>query len=660
MKTTIRIIVILLAMTCISNSVSAVVGPVNISLKTYWNLGKPARANKANAMSVTFRFNKDIKIHDTIRVWYPTSEYIVSENLKSSICEGLPPLNGELESPRFLPNSKYFKKYPQSKEKTIYKLYKIEGSNGAIDWAVEPGNDAQLDEFIENLLQKDSNGAVKDESGLGWWLMGTIMPALPIDRDKRGEKLIKISRRQGVGYHWCYEMGYPGLVNDDAQRSIICRPTMEVETWRAGYNALSYDSMIETGIISPATPGRYRLAVATTPEPEPVESEAYVLPCSKVSDVKCSGFTITDEEKSPEITFITGEGGALDAKLSTITVRFPKNLSMTVLPNKKMIMINNCILLGSPTVENKGDYLELTMIVPVNINSMSETKISFDKRFLLGIKPTGGEVFIEVMTSSEPEFVRSEPLKLLDVKGVQIVPNEEFTSCSLAFSISTPMDKVDKNSEISIKFPTGFSKDRSINGKSVLVDGKPLTEPAEFSNDILKFTIPEVLTGVAMIYIDESAKLTTPSTGFYYFAVSINGSKPEMLDYFIKAAKPRIANLKVVRRNDMIISIEFEFRPSSFGNLDVGDWVSLRFPKAFKLSNLIKSDNITIDQVLSQSARVDGQRLIFDVPTPISVLKMSKLKIKTIIELTSEISAEDEIVMSTSKNDYIEFVLMNQ
>lgn len=659
MKTTIRIIVILLAMTCISISVSAVVGPVNISLKTYWNLGKPARANKANAMSVTFRFNKDIKIHDTIRIWYPTSEYVVGENLKSSICEGLPPLNGELESPRFLPNSKYFEKYPQSKEKSLYKIYKVEKPNGTIDWAVEPGNDVQLDEFIEKLLQRDNKGAIKDESGLGWWLMGTVMPALPIKKNERVEKLIDISHKQGVGYHWCYEDGLPGLVNDDVQRSIICRPTLEVEGWREGYNPITYYSTIGTGIISPATPGRYRLAVATTPEPEPAESEAYVLPCSKVSDVKCHGFTVTNEEESPEITFRTGEGGALDAKLSTITVRFPKNLAMTVLPDKSMIKINGSRLFSTTSIAKKDDFLELTIVVPVNIDSMSETKISFDKLFLLGLKPTVGEAYVEVMTSSEPEFVRSEPIKLMDEGSVRIFPNEEFTSCSLVFSISTPQSKLNKNSKISIKFPAVFSKDREIVGKSILVNGKPLTKPAKFSNDILEFATPEDLTGVAMVYIDESAKLTTPSAGFCYFAVSIDGSKPEMLDYFIKPAKPRIANLKVVRNSDMILRIEFEFRPSSFGNLDVGDLMSLRFPKGFKLSNLVEPGDVTIDQVSSQSVRVDGQNLIFDVSTPISVFKMSKFKIKTIIDLDRDISIEDVIVLNTSKDDRVEFVLMN-
>lgn len=655
MKTAIKSTVFILAMACTSLSASAVVGPVNISLKSSWNNHKPARANSPNSMSITFRFNKDIKIHDTIRVWYPTSEAVADENLKNSICDSLPPLNGELESPRFLPNSKYFQKYPESKEKTICKLYNLEGANGAFDWFIEPGNDAKLDEFIEALLQKDKYGAIKEESGLGWWLMGTVMPSLPIDQQERFEKLVQISRRQGVGFHWCYELGFPGLVNNDSQRSIICRPTMEVESWRAGYNPLAYTSTSGTGIISPATPGRYRIALATTPEPEPVESEAYVLPCSKVSDVKCSGFTVTDDEESPEILFKTGEGGALDAKFSTITIRF-KNLAMTVISDKSMIKINGSPLLNKPVFLTVDGCLELTMIVPVNINSMSQAKITFDKQILFGAKPITGEAYIEVMTSSESEFVRSELIKF---ENIRIFPNEEFTPCSLVFSIHTPQGKAEKNSKFSIIFPTGFSNDRSIDGKSILVDGKPLKNPAKFTNNNLLFDVSEKLADIAMVYIDESAKLITPSVGFYYFAVSINRNKSEMFDYFIKTAKPRTVNLEVSRSNDKIVSIEFEFRPSSFGSLDMGDWVSLRFPKGFKLSSLVESYNVTIDQISSQSVRVDGQSLFFDVPTPVSVFKMSQFKIKTIIDLERETGIDDKIVLNTSKDDCVELVLMN-
>lgn len=652
-KKAIKAIVALLAMFLASSSVSAIVGPVHVSLRSSWYYSKPPRANNENSMYITFRINKDIKFHDTINIWYPTSEAVAGDEMKKSICQGLPQLTGDLESPRFLPNSKYFVKYPQSKEKTIYKIYRAEKPNGTIDWALEPGNDAQLDEFIGKLLQKDSNGAIEDESGLGWWLMGTVMPALPIDKDERFKKLAMISHRQGVGYHWCYEDGYPGLVNDQSQRMIICRPVTDVEGWRKGYNPIIYSSTIGTGIISPATPGRYRVAVATTPEPEPVESEAYVLPCSKISDVKCSGFTVTNEEESPEITFRTGEGGALDAKFSTITIRFPINLAMTVIPDKSMIKVNGVPLFHKPIDKISDGCLELTVIVPVNIDSMSEAKISFDRRFLLGIKPTEKETYIDVMTSSEPEHVRSEPIKLMDVGSVRIFPNEEFTPCSLAFSIAAPQGKFAKNSKISISFPTSFSKDRSIDGKSILVNGKPLTKPAKFSNNILEFAIAEDLTGIAMVYIDESAELTTPSTGFYFFAVAVNDSEPVFFELFIKTAKPRIANLKVVRNNDMIIRLEFEFRPSSFGNLDIGDWVSLKFPKGYKLSSFIEPGDVTIDQVPSQSVKVDGQTLVIGLPTSISVFRMSKFKTETIIDLNKDIAFEDKLVLQTSKNDQV-------
>jgi hypothetical protein len=652
-KTANKVIVAVLVLLFTSSSVSAIVGPVQVGLRSSWYYSKPPRANSENSMYITFRINKDIKFHDTINVWYPTGEAVAGDDMKKSICQGLLQLTGDLESPRFLPNSKYFVKYPQSKEKSIYKIYKAEKPNGTIDWALEPGDDAQLDEFIGKLLQKDSNGAIEDESGLGWWLMGTVMPSLPIDQKERYEKLVQISRRQGVGFHWCYEEGFPGLVNDEVQRSIICRPTMEIRSSWKGYNPITYSSTIGTGIISPATPGRYRIAVATTPEPEPVESESFVLPCSWISDVKCFGFQDSNEEQTPEISFKTGEGGALDKNVSTIVIRFPKNLAMTVLPDKTMIKVNGSPLFYKPDVGLVDGCLELNVIVPVNIDSMTQAKITFDKRFLLGLKPTEKEAYVYVMTSSEPEFVRSEPMNLMDVGNVKIFPNEEYTPCSLAFSISNPLGNQQKSTKVSITFPEGFSKDSNIIGKSILVDGQPLNKPAKFAKNVLEFELTWNMSSLAMIYIDESAKMIAPSTGFYYFTVSVNGSKPEVLELYIKPAKPRIANLKVVRNNDMIIRLEFEFRPSSFGNLDKGDWVSLEFPKGYKLSSFVEPDDATINQVPSQSVKVDRQTLIIGLPTSLSVIRMSKFKIDTIIDLNKEFGIDDKLVLCSSKNDQV-------
>lgn len=649
----IRSLLGLVLATCFCVQVSAVVGPVNINLKSSWDHFYPPRANKANSMNITFRINKDIKFHDTIRIWYPTGESTVGENLKDKICEGLPQLNGELESPRFLPNSKYFEKYPDSKEKTICKLYSLEGTNGAFDWSIEPGNDKKLDDFIGNLFLRDKHGAIKEESGLGWWLMGTVMPALPVDQKERFEKLVMISRRQGAGFHWCYEEGFPGLVNDEKQRSIICRPTSQVESWRNGYNPLTYTTLADAGIISPATPGRYRIAVATTPEPEPVESESFVLPCSKVFDVRCTGFSGSDDDTPPEISFRTGEGGALDAKFSTIIIRFPKNLALTIVPDKTMIKINGLQLLNKPIFSTVDGCLVLTVISPVDIDSMSQARITFDKRFLMGLKPTEKESFVEVKTSSEPEFVRSEPISLVDVGGVSIFPNEEYTPCSLAFSISMPQDKAEGLTKFTICFPEVFSFDKVIDGKAILVEGKPLRKPAKFSNSVLELETVGDLKEKVLVFIDESAKMTSPSSGFYFFKASVDGGKPELFEIFIKPAKPRLNNLKVIKNSNMVVRMEFDFRASSLGSLSAGDWLSLGFPKGFNLSSFIEPEDVTIDKIPAESVRVEGQDLIIGVPKSIPASRMTQIKIKTIIDLSRDITLTDRLVLRSSKNDLV-------
>lgn len=320
----------------------ATLGPIRVEL----NLIKPricaARANTKTAFKIYIRYNVDIKYNDWMKIWFPIDEYSLpadAADIPKSVCDGFGKIDENITDPRFVPNDAYFKKFTHSKLAGLGQVYESRDIKGSmLFYSLSEKND------WEDVCGNTKARIVKDPSGLGCWMLGTVLPPFPIDLNERFKALEKFTRSINIGYSGCMECyGFPIVINSCKERSIKFVSGSTFEAWRKGYNAIDFNTHKSTGIVAPATPGRYCVSVATEPEPEPVESEAFVLPCSDVSDVKIETTNLTDPDSFLSVKFRTGEGGALDQGNSTISLKFSKNLVFPKTISSKSIKVNGII-----------------------------------------------------------------------------------------------------------------------------------------------------------------------------------------------------------------------------------------------------------------------------------------------------------------------------
>ena len=279
-----------------TNNVWATVGPVHVELNTYWWADSNhcrSRANSVTSFRIFMRYNITIKIHDEIKVWFPAYEAFKSDNPEEIIknfCDGRQKIDEKITDPRFVPNDEYFKKFDNPELKKVKQLYEYSGRSKKASLFDCPDLSDIPDWGDACLPPGKFTTLLKDPSGLGCWILGTVMPSMPIDENEQWQKIQKISNSISIGNCSCGQAF--AMTNTCYERLLKFLAPLEVEAWRKGYNAIDLNTWFSTGIISPATPGRYFVKVATTPEPEPVESEAFVLPCSDITDVRLEQYPV--------------------------------------------------------------------------------------------------------------------------------------------------------------------------------------------------------------------------------------------------------------------------------------------------------------------------------------------------------------------------------
>ncbi len=593
MKTRIIHIFVVVALIFTQISVAkAVLGPIHVEL----NMTKPrlsaSRANTVTAFKVYIRYNIDIKIHDWYKIWFPIDEYVNSENpveVIKQICDGLPKIDEKINNPRFVPNEQYFKKFDNPKLKTVGQIYAIKDERGNCDFSSCP--DVSKTSDWGSVCGKDQGQyrIIKDPSGLGCWMLGTVLPSLPVDRTGRMEKMKVFLRSTSHGFTECAEeQGYPILINNCSERSWQFNTCLEMDAWRKGYNSIDINTSKNTGIMAPATPGRYSLSIATKPEPEPVESEAFVLPCSDISDVKCQ--VVSD---LLTVNFKTGEGGALDAGSSTITLSMPPDV---VLPKKflaKSIKINGSFVTSAPKVDVFPDHNELVLVVPTDIPNLGAGKIEFLENSGLTFKKTRTKIKIGLSSSSEPNFTDSVEFSAF-APYTSVSPNMELVPSTVKIRTYVAEGKsYPKGATISLTFPESSKLPVQSDSIKVLVNKTPLDKSCKIEGQTMTFNSP--------IQIDfnldiDLQGMANPSPGVYRIGVAIDGTSLETGEFEITKSKALVSNLKLsTEQAALACTYEFDYQPSIRNLPDIGDIFSITFPEGTKLPTDPDPSKVTID-----------------------------------------------------------------
>lgn len=562
----------------------ATIGPVEVQLSNPNGEMRKARLNRENNLRISFRFNINIKVHDWVKIWFPIDEASCDPN---DICDGLPEINGKLEHPRFVPNAKYFKKYPESEEKKIGKLYEvIDDRKGKTNFESCEGN----------CCNEGKCRIIEDKSGLGSWIMSTVMPALPRDEADRYVKLAIIMRSQDFGYNPCDCRGLPIIKNTCKERSFQFNSPLEVDAWREFCNPMQCDFGSRIGIIYSATPGRYRVIIATEPEPTPVESELFNLPCSQVTEPVVSvSIPELKENISLSVNFATGEGGALDRNISRIYIRFPKDFSLTKTVESVSLIIRNKWTKITNNFEQKDNLLSFA--VPFDIDANEELAIKFDENQGITTPSAKSECQFEVWTDSEPEVVKSKLLSIDNTPYVQTIPELEMTPASYRLVAQAPKDGIKVGEKITLIFPDSTIFAENMQGENILVNKTPCAaNPVIFGNR-LTITTPANISGIMKIQINE-ANITNPKKGTHKLEYIYDNIKYPIAEFVIKESIAYIESVKL--SNYSVCSatgFEIIYHPSFERPIKWCDYLIISFPESYELPTITREDVIRINNM---------------------------------------------------------------
>ncbi|HOO96345.1 MAG TPA: stalk domain-containing protein [Caldisericia bacterium] len=509
MKKFCRLIVYLLSVVVIIsfiNPVLADVGIIKVELN-YWNdsVGA-ARANAPTSIHVFLNFNKDIKIHEWIKIWFPTDEASCDPN---DVCKNHLEYKRPEDNPRYLPPKGHFFDSKDNQLGEVGRLYEVT-DNVTGDTI-----------FYETSLCQEPEGncrIVKDPNSDGYLLMGTIFPALPKDDEKRYEKLYELYRMTSIGYTPCGKCGtINNLVQTCNESSIKLYAYMLIEAWRQGYNPIDIN-IYKKVVTPPATPGRYRLRVATQPEPTPIESESFVLPCSSITKPKLVHNKGKDGGTGRYfLTFNVGEGGALDVNSSRIYIQFPDCINPARITFKD-ITFNGAKLDTSQEIQFDKPSNSISFIGKSRVDNFGLVRIELTDDRL--INTCDDDFSIQVYTSSEPEPVESEKVQSsfgLSIKDIAISNNRIAENSNYSFSIiQTSECMLKKGDKIDIIFPETTNIPPNINPVNIFIDGKPCSKVAQNSYTLM-LIVPEDIKDYSFdVVITENAGIiNTLYPGFH-------------------------------------------------------------------------------------------------------------------------------------------------
>lgn len=637
----------------------ATVGPVKLDFGYWYKTVGASRANAANNFVVSFVYTKNINIHDWVKVWLPLNESVpckTKDELEKNSCNGLQEITGDLESPRFVPNKAYFEKYPNSPEKDIGKLYYSNDMN-SFDYTFMDVDEHNTPSWDACGMDSPNPKLIKDPSGLGYWITGTVMPAIPKDKEKRLEFMKVKNHYINLGFP-CICADIPFELNSNCrERSVSTVTPLEIEAWRKGYNSTGFAITKNMGLIFPATPGRYRVAVATSPEPVPVESESFILPCSDVSDVECNATEFGFSSRNPfTVSFRTGEGGALDNKNSTISVKLPEQFSVSTKFSKSLIKVNGIRLESDPEITKIDGQTVVKFVSPVDVNKFSNVDVIFDIFTQVTYNPDEKDCFVEVSTSSEPNFMKSQALLKLKESSLAIQPPEEFRESAISIRLLLEDGKTyPPQTQFRIILPQAFVHGEKITNSDILINGvHPATNPRVSGNTIEMF-VPSGIKNKLVVAFLQSCAIVNPSVGFYMAKLEIGSDRYLFDDIYIQPVKARIENLVMSSiKPKTYANLSFDFQPSTFGNLEVGDEISIQFPQNFILPKSLDREWITVNKVKVENAKIEGTRLFFKTPVKQVVSGKYKYVISIGMRLPEYVTGRELIMFVTSKGDSIE------
>lgn len=371
------------------------------------------------------------------------------------------------------------------------------------------------------------------------------------------------------------------------------------------YNPFNFFIYKATGIIAPATPGRYKVAIATKSFPEPIESEAFVLPCSSISDVVLDPFPLKKSPSLFSVSFKTGEGGALDSYYSTIKIRFPEMFKVSDTISKAGIFINDMPLSKDAIVSRSGSYADLVLPLPVNINNLCDVQIDFGLD--CGIEMTDSGAFkLDVSTSSEPDFISTNDAKIPTTAITTLSKPEEFIISDIYVRMPLKDGKsVDKESKMELAFPAGFKFPIKSEETWIYVNGYHVKASLDHVKKIIGFECPTSISRLVVIIVPKDCRIVNPKSGEYRLYLKVGDKSYVCGDFKVGSSQAYIGFVSMSKRQAGVeTDLSFMFKPASGVNLAKGDKITIVFPQGTEISEKLSNLQVVTDGVKAETVEI--------------------------------------------------------
>lgn len=266
----------------------------------------------------------------------------------------------------------------------------------------------------------DQAWEVHDDIVLIWPPGTNIDPPIPREANAKKQRLTQIIESISIGLIPCNACQGLPVIEKLKDRSIrmVIKSHVAIDPTIPGYNPVVITVPDSCGFINPTREGFYTYSVATESEPEGIACEPVEIVESRLGEPEGIPMVVVDPSTtslpaSYTITFRVGRGGWLRKGMGMIKLIFPEDTKIPTpgLISPKHISVNDVPLLRSPN----GVKQNLNFPVPVEIDNAGLVTIQISKEAGLTNPNISGDYWIEVATSSDPEWVPSEPYSIGDM-----------------------------------------------------------------------------------------------------------------------------------------------------------------------------------------------------------------------------------------------------
>ncbi|MDD4613858.1 MAG: stalk domain-containing protein [Caldisericia bacterium] len=407
------------------------------------------------------------------------------------------------------------------------------------------------------------------------------------------------------------------------------------------------------GITNPTEPGSYTLKAYTSKETTPVQSEFYTIGTVSGAvqifvDPKASGYcipqpTIPKNNKGAEYTiqFLTGSSGGI-SNGQYVTVVFPPSYATifntnypaptNIIPSGTIMINDQPVTMGSNIVDAPASYPPGSKMVqiplPVSIGTNEKVSIRFLESADIDnpvVTITPQPFTIHVFTATESSAVSGTFYLYSQIEGIGGTPINSnlpinvtlsnYTAgrdCGIDFGFKTgPIGALKANSDtVSVMLPQGTRLPSYIASGTIVVDQDGIISGNEVAvlnpkidHNIVTFTVPFDVGNLddLYVYFTEQVGMLNPSAPGNYQVFVKTSSEENYIGSLEYTINPVSYTIPTVTIKPAYIGVDgtytIRFQTGSYGNLNMGDTINLRFPLDTTIPASLNSSYVRVNNV---------------------------------------------------------------